>query len=425
MLSILSPPDTVYCRHTHVPRAVVRNFGNAGEPVEVHCRINGIIGYYSSDTVLMAPSQMDTVDFAVWWVPPIAGGPYGMMVWTTVAGDANPANDTLAKPIYIDCLMHDAAVDSILSPPDSVDFGITYLVKALVHNYADLTEDSFWVACQITPGYVDSFLVESLMSDSTIIVSFNNFTVSGFGPYQMCAFTLVAGDEYTRNDTLCKPLGVRYHDGGVSAILSPPDTVNVGIPYPVEVEVTNYGTMFEASFKVKCEILPGPSYWDSTWVYNLAAGFSTRCTLQNWTPSAGGLWTMRAWTEVANDANHSNDTLRTDGWTGVEELSGPEIPQVFGLSQSKPNPTSSGATIYYQLPWKARVSLKVYDITGKLVRVLVDWSESPGFYEVRWDGRDDGGAEVPSGVYFYRISAGRDDPRREPFATTRKLIMVR
>lgn len=425
VLSILSPPDTVYCHHTHVPRAVVRNFGNVGDSIEVHCRINSDLMYYSSDTVLMAPNEVDTADFAVWWVPPIPGGPYGMTVWTTVPGDANPANDTLGKPIYIDCLMHDGAVDSILTPPDSVDFGNTYPVEALVHNYAEVTEDSFWVKCEITPGYVDSFLVDSLMSDSTVIASFSSFTVSAFGPYQMCAFTLVSGDEYTPNDTLCKPVIVRYHDGGVSAILSPPNTVNVGIPYPVEVEVTNYGTMFEDSFKVKCEILPGPSYWDSTWVYSLAGGGATQCTLQAWTPSMGGSWTMRAWTEVPNDADHSNDTLRMDGLTGVEELSEAGIPQVFGLSQSRPNPTSSVTTIYYQLPRKTQVSLKVYDITGKLVRVLVDGSQGPGFYQVSWDGRDDGGAEVPSGVYFYRISAGQDDRWREAFAATRKLVIVR
>ena len=93
--------------------------------------------------------------------------------------------------------------------------------------------------------------------------------------------------------------------------------------------------------------------------------------------------------------------------------------RVFKLYQSYPNPTTRSTVIRFQIPVKTSVSLKVYDVTGRLVRTLTRaQSLEPGVYTVEWDGRSDRGLRVPSGVYFYRLVT-------EGYRATRKLVWVR
>jgi hypothetical protein len=65
-----------------------------------------------------------------------------------------------------------------------------------------------------------------------------------------------------------------------------------------------------------------------------------------------------------------------------------------------------------------RVRLHIFDVRGHRVRVLVDRTLTPGRYSERWDGRDDGGHGVASGVYFYRLEAA-------DLRTQRKMILLR
>jgi len=65
-----------------------------------------------------------------------------------------------------------------------------------------------------------------------------------------------------------------------------------------------------------------------------------------------------------------------------------------------------------------KVSLKVYNIRGTLVKTLVDNVREPGRHTVFWDGKDDTGRQVSSGVYFYRMKAG-------DFVQTRKMVLLK
>jgi len=71
-----------------------------------------------------------------------------------------------------------------------------------------------------------------------------------------------------------------------------------------------------------------------------------------------------------------------------------------------PNPFSSTTAIRYSVPESGQVSLRIYDAAGRLVRALVDGVEEPGTYEVSWDGRNDTGEPLPSGVYFCQLASG-------------------
>jgi photosystem II stability/assembly factor-like uncharacterized protein len=99
----------------------------------------------------------------------------------------------------------------------------------------------------------------------------------------------------------------------------------------------------------------------------------------------------------------------------------PDGPPAAGpqLGQNFPNPFNPRTTISYDLRGPARVSLKIYDVSGHLVRVLRDGvAETAGHHEVTWEGRDRAGRGVAAGVYFYRLQAG-------PYVGTRRMLLVK
>jgi hypothetical protein len=83
-----------------------------------------------------------------------------------------------------------------------------------------------------------------------------------------------------------------------------------------------------------------------------------------------------------------------------------EIPNSYVLSQNYPNPFNAATTISYQLLEDARVLIKIYNARGEEIRTLVDEFKTAAYYSVQWNGRDNYGNPVASGVYLYRIFAG-------------------
>jgi hypothetical protein len=82
-------------------------------------------------------------------------------------------------------------------------------------------------------------------------------------------------------------------------------------------------------------------------------------------------------------------------------------PTEFSLLQNFPNPFNPETTIKYNLAEGADVHLRIYNIVGQVIRTLVAERQSAGRYQVRWEGTDDRGMTVSSGIYFYQISAGK------------------
>ena len=85
-----------------------------------------------------------------------------------------------------------------------------------------------------------------------------------------------------------------------------------------------------------------------------------------------------------------------------------ELPTEFSLSNAYPNPFNPTTTIQYSIPadYSGQVILNIYDIRGALVRTLVDEQQNPGLYNTQWDGLDDSGKQVSSGLYLYQLKAG-------------------
>ena len=97
------------------------------------------------------------------------------------------------------------------------------------------------------------------------------------------------------------------------------------------------------------------------------------------------------------------------------------MPLQFALDQNYPNPFNPSTSIRYTVDSRqasAPITLRVYNIRGQLVRVLVDGEVEPGNYQVVWDGRNDKGEDVSSGIYFYRMNT-------ETFTKNRRLILIK
>jgi hypothetical protein len=78
-----------------------------------------------------------------------------------------------------------------------------------------------------------------------------------------------------------------------------------------------------------------------------------------------------------------------------------------------PDPLSYGTTIRYRTPSRGRVSLTLYDLTGRTVRRLVDEVQPEGLHRINFDGRDTRGVRLPAGTYFYRLEVpGQSQSRR-------------
>ncbi len=125
------------------------------------------------------------------------------------------------------------------------------------------------------------------------------------------------------------------------------------------------------------------------------------------------LFTVQTESENLNvkQAEFSNDLGnllkgREDKGTAVTRSA---IPDKFTLEQNYPNPFNLETNISYSLKEEAAVSLKIYNIRGQLVKTLVQERKPAGFYTVGWNGTNQNGETVASGVYLYRLNVGEEN----------------
>ncbi|HET6349536.1 MAG TPA: T9SS type A sorting domain-containing protein [Candidatus Krumholzibacteria bacterium] len=95
-----------------------------------------------------------------------------------------------------------------------------------------------------------------------------------------------------------------------------------------------------------------------------------------------------------------------------------DSPKVNSLSQNYPNPFNPQTSIAFSIKDRGAVSLKVYNVNGELVRTLVNESRTAGTYTEKWDGRNDAGSTVSSGVYFYKLVTNN-------FSQTKKMVLLK
>jgi len=105
-----------------------------------------------------------------------------------------------------------------------------------------------------------------------------------------------------------------------------------------------------------------------------------------------------------------------DSLVGIGDLD--RVPTTFAVEQNYPNPFNPSTTIQYDVPQISDVSLVIYNTLGQRIRTLVNKSQNVGVYQVVWDGLNETGERVSSGVYVYRFEAGS-------FAEIKKMVLLK
>ncbi len=126
-------------------------------------------------------------------------------------------------------------------------------------------------------------------------------------------------------------------------------------------------------------------------------------------------WTVYYKITALDYAGNESPSASPGTATGIEANT---IPTSFALHQNVPNPFNPATTIGYDVPpGGGVVTIRVYDVAGRLVRTLIDESQAAGQKTVRWNGTNDTGTRVASGMYFYRMTA-------PGFTETRKMVLL-
>jgi hypothetical protein len=129
-------------------------------------------------------------------------------------------------------------------------------------------------------------------------------------------------------------------------------------------------------------------------------------------PDSGDVWVIRC---AGNKVPCQGNIYRFTTPVGVGEASDKLATGIYRIA---PNPAVGRATIRYSLSAKQRISLAVFDISGRQVRKLADGIQLPGRYALDWNGADDRGRSVGAGIYFVKLRAGEHQ-------ATRKLVLTR
>ena len=121
--------------------------------------------------------------------------------------------------------------------------------------------------------------------------------------------------------------------------------------------------------------------------------------------------------EVDNAGN------RTEYGPIVAKAGGISVPTIFALQEARPNPFGGSVDISYQLPEKAQVSLKIYNIAGQLVRNADEGLRNAGFYQISWNGAGDKGQALSNGIYIYRLTATTASGQQ--YQTAKKVTLLK
>lgn len=126
---------------------------------------------------------------------------------------------------------------------------------------------------------------------------------------------------------------------------------------------------------------------------------------------------------LVNTARQDSFLIRADALileqAGVVGIFEPDfVPMEYSLSQNYPNPFNPTTQIRYTLPQISNVQLKIYDVLGREIKTLVNKEQLPGAYRVEWDGTNNYGVQVSSGIYIYRLVAGK-------FVQSKKMMFLK
>lgn len=354
---------------TIVPKAFVGNCGASSENFDVMYTISdtGGIVYGNTIAVNLGANQTEIITFNSWI--PTREGNFTITTYTRLQNDEYPANDTTKSflPVSRDhTIFYDCGISNMFSctipgwatnRKHLVKFTPTISPPFLVKGARILIDDS-----NSSLEYVSLCVDDGGLPDTTAPLAVVR-DVTGTSWFWLGKWAEIDFGEIERIDTTPLWLVAKYLEGASSPKMA------IDQSKPVS------GHSWRYYYK------DGAGHWDNhtfqDWIMHLVIGKPPQPV-----------------EELVNNSQRD-----------------------FSLSLSS-NPSPSKATIYYQLPIQSDVGLNIYDISGQLIRKFISKEQKPGLHTVVWDGRDNNGKNVSTGIYFCRLTAGNA-------IKTEKLILLR
>ncbi len=204
-----------------------------------------------------------------------------------------------------------------------------------------------------------------------------------------------------------------------------PANPNIGEQDTIQITVKN-SLSFSRNVKVELWIDKNQtSPWDFHQLSSSqsVSGGGTKIFTFHMTPSSAGTYNWKAHIQSYNDGASAYIVTDTYPWSSLVVLSSTDdmnsIPSSFCLLQNYPNPFNPYTTISYQIPEVSHVILKVYDIIGRELKVLVNDENTPGEYKSNFNA-----SNLASGIYFYRIEA-KSKVSNKHFTKVGKMILLK
>jgi WD40 repeat protein len=448
----------------------VSNYGDSSETFYTHVGV-----YNSSDSLLRLDSVLvsalapaDTARAEADSFTPEAYDLYRFVYSTALAGDSYPGDDTMV--MQVKCF-HDGTPALIRPPNAEVTVGHAFTPRVYVSNRGSYSDD---MRCLLTVYdsaggvvYAESLATGAIPPDDTLPVEFPPLSIDQVGAYSAEAVVTCTDDFYPANDTLRYEFNVTYEimydDGGWEAFYQ--------VNYPHDND--KFYVRFTPTLDAPYAITGGRFYvntpnqpFDYVMVCGDAAGLPDTTAelgrVENVsTPIAPGwiafdlainrydnsdMWMVVHWPDagpsmgVGADATEpvdlrsyfSSNANPLTPWTRhdwmMRLMQDPNVGVAgqaaerlrFRLLAPQPNPFQVSTRLCYEVPAQARIALKIYDRTGRLVATPVSGTAKPGRYAVVWNAKDDSGTPLAPGVYFGRLLNADSG-----VSSVRKLTLVR
>ena len=452
MASIQQPTRYLQVGTTVHPQATVRNYGDSTATFVTHLVITGStdsILYHDSAAVSgLTSGSTAPVSFSSW--TPAQFDLYSFTFYTALAGDRYHGDDTMVMKSKC---FHDGMPTHICPPNREHTVNSSFEPAVTVANNGSYSDD---VGCRLVitdsagaTVYSESQSTGTMLPDDSVTLYFPYAAVEGVGAYTATAVVSLAQDFQPANDTLRYGFHVTYEimydDGTPEAFYWPIGddnskfyvrfTPTIPAPYSItggRIMVLQADRAFD--YVMVCEDESGLP--DTTAELGRVENVST--------PNARGwiafdydilrhdnsdVWMVMHWPDGAgvpavggDDAvpidlrsykSSSQDTFQqatSADWmarlmqspsSGISSATNCGLR--FRLSEPTPNPFRTVVRFGYEVPTVSRITLKVYDRTGRLVAVPVSGRTEPGRYDLSWHAAGSDGREVTPGVYFCRL----------------------
>jgi len=432
VLRILSPPGSVDSGEYIVPSALVTNHGQ-GVSFPVTLSIGA--GYTSTVSMTLEVGETDTARFTGWNARP--SGLLGVTCYSELAGDQNPANDTVNDTVYvIPGAFHDFAPVAIVAPGVTHAAGDTVLPRAWVRNMGTRTERYAQIRFRIGSSYDHTVNLPSSVrpGDSIEVAVEGRPWVAIPGEYTVSCSTLLAGDVVPSNDMLTH-----------TTLVSVPTALTIRPDYSVEsVDIgTTRSLPFTARISgdtgavVALQALNVGSNWKVRFVepddgQPLADtdgdGIPDLAYLAPGTSKEFGVWV-----EAPQELRGALDSIKSCTVTvrgsavGREEVADDAV-LILVLTpvldiHNYPNPFSRSTRFFIGLPDTGSVSLTVYNRAGELIRqVCHNYEATELVLEINWRAENETEQALLPGTYHYLLEF---TSRGETRTIRKKLVITR